>query len=88
MTKLEIRNAIVAVLNVRDGQVFVDRSSTEVVLNQYGNFHVSYDELQKLSQMLGTTDINFYYNDGWCGSEDTPGDPPTYRLMIGVGAAK
>jgi hypothetical protein len=45
---------------------------------------LEYGQLLKLSEKLGTTDINIVYERGFGGTDVTPADRPVFELSIGV----
>ena len=49
----------------------------------YPKINITYDELKTIAKELGTTNINFWFNAGWQGTEVTPGDAATLALVIG-----
>jgi hypothetical protein len=75
---------------LKDLTIFPERTSV-YISNRHAYIRIDrtcqigYDELTKISELLGTTDINFQYDKGWSGTEVTPGDPPTFCIVIGLG---
>jgi len=43
---------------------------------------LTYDKLAALTVLLGTTDISFQWERGFCGSECTPSDPDEFTMVI------
>jgi hypothetical protein len=85
VTKKQIQEIVGRVLHVHPDNVHVSRETTTV----YCSFSVTYDDLLVLSQELGTTKINFDYQQGEPGySSWTPGTDDSFSFTIGVGAVK
>lgn len=89
MNKQEVEFAIrdCVTNDVGDRPLIIDWFDAQTVqvspgYGMYACLRFDYDSLARLSRMLGTTNISFDGNKGWCGTEVTPGDPADMRLKI------
>jgi hypothetical protein len=83
MTIKQIKETVSRVLKIGENAVEVGPTSTTVTCS----LDVNYDTLAELAAAVGTTNINFVYQEGEPGySSWTPGTDGWFSFTIGIGA--
>jgi len=73
-----------ACVDYGDVSVLSDRVIVTPPWGMYDAWEIDFEKLQHISKLFKTRRINFKYDAGWGGTDITPGDPATLRLVISL----
>ena len=83
---MNLRERITAKTGLHCGNIYVDENEITIRppddSSMYAEWDVTFDQLSALSELFQTRKINFHHNEGWCGTDVTPGDPAEYYLVV------